>query len=203
MKSNPHLEHPPIIGLYSPIMGSGKTTVAQYLSAKHGYTMVSFASPIRRMLRVLLAQLYSPEQIYEFTRQENKSMPLPGFPMRINPRYLLQTLGTEWGRNLVHPDIWVKAAFAGLREDTKYVFDDMRFPNEFEAIQKRGGQVWCIERPGLPPDNLSRHSSERRLDGYVFHTCIVNHGSIQDLHDTIDDIMWRPEDASGTTETIS
>ncbi|MBH0113241.1 hypothetical protein I5E68_09815 [Novosphingobium sp. YJ-S2-02] len=43
-----------LIGFCSPVMGSGKTTAAQYLVDHHGFTRVTVAGPIKRMIHALL-----------------------------------------------------------------------------------------------------------------------------------------------------
>ena len=84
------------------------------------------------------------------------------------PRTLMQILGTEAGRELIHPNIWVNALFADYKvryteeEATKenkqngscikkhkpnWIITDVRFPNEVKAIKDRGGIVIRVERP--------------------------------------------------------
>ena len=87
---------------------------------------------------------------------------------KLTPRKLLQLLGTECGRNIIHPQIWVNALFAdyksvgekcgftscstrdikeGFKDKPKWLVTDVRFPNECEAIKKRGGIVIRVNRP--------------------------------------------------------
>lgn len=101
---------------------------------------------------------------------------------KLSPRIMLQTLGTEWGRNAVHPDIWINymlsVAKTLLHEsgDTKFwnyipdcglveedrdphikgvVVSDVRFPNEFKAIREVGGSVIRVLRPETDAQSLS------------------------------------------------
>jgi hypothetical protein len=68
------------------------------------------------------------------------------------PRWAMQSLGTEWGRNLIGPDLWIRAwqaAVDRVQAGQPVVADDVRFPNEVEAIRKRGGLVIRVVRPGV------------------------------------------------------
>ena len=88
--------------------------------------------------------------------------------IKLTPRLLLQLLGTEAGREIIHPNIWVNALFADYvcdncgqqecstgEEDTGQMIDssfpnwiitDVRFPNEAKAIKDRGGIVIRVNR---------------------------------------------------------
>lgn len=97
------------------------------------------------------------------------------------PRYLMQMIGTEWGRNLIDPDIWVKAwlrkveAIAG-----PVVVDDCRFPNEEAAIRSIGGTLVRITRPGQPTIKTSSHESEAHHIACDFE--IINDGTLDQLY---------------------
>jgi hypothetical protein len=71
-------------------------------------------------------------------------------------RWLLQTVGTEAMRDIIHPNIWVNALFAdynaghrdvdcsGGSERHKacypdWIITDVRFPNELQAVKDKGG----------------------------------------------------------------
>ena len=79
------------------------------------------------------------------------------------PRQAMQWLGTEWGRELVNPSLWIDAWKVAVdREpDRLIVVDDVRFSNEAQAIRERGGIVVKIERPGAVSESGSGHISER------------------------------------------
>ncbi len=91
--------------------------------------------------------------------------------VKLTPRLLLQLLGTEAGREIIHPNIWVNALFAGYKprvrkEDittssgnkdyfrvhtpknsvSNWIITDCRFPNEAQAIKDRGGIVIRVNR---------------------------------------------------------
>lgn len=103
-------------------------------------------------------------------------------------RRLIQTNGTDCGRNLISQDIWVDATLRGygLNKwhygeliDANWVIPDVRFPNELDAIHSLGGKVIRISKPGVGP--LNDHQSETALDDYRL-TDLANDGTIEDLH---------------------
>lgn len=92
---------------------------------------------------------------------ENKHFNYKTIPLiKLTPRKLLQLLGTECGREIIHPNIWVNALFADYKtfnEPSKYpnggggkaprwIITDVRFPNEAQAIKDRGGIVIRVNR---------------------------------------------------------
>lgn len=82
--------------------------------------------------------------------------------IKLTPRLLLQLMGTECGRQIIHPNIWVNAtmvdykpngtpynSLGDLYDDLKHcpsqtknpdwIITDTRFPNEADAVKQRGG----------------------------------------------------------------
>ena len=124
-------------------------------------------------------------------------------------RELLQKLGTEAMRDVIHPNIWVNALFADYKEgfagdimkpetynDFKlpnWVITDVRFPNEAEAIIKHGGVVLRVSRGKVPPCiGHSQHPSETALDNYDgFYAKIDNNGSIEELTHKIQEVLQK------------
>ena len=124
----------------------------------------------------------------------------------LTPRLLLQLLGTECGRQIIHPNIWVNALFAdykgkylGATDDMKepvemcfpnWIITDVRFPNEAKAIKDKGGILIRINRPQYLDNGLvvrkDEHLSETSLDDYdKFDHVIENDGTVQDLIDKV------------------
>jgi len=181
---------PKIIGLYSPAPGSGKSTIAACLD-DYGYHVVPFASFLKGMIRRLLFELgYTVSQADEMTKQ--KDLIVPGINIRM--RTLMQTLGTEWGRNTLDQDFWINCWKAKVESSRNFVVaDDVRFPNEALTIKEMGGEVWKIVRPGT--ENSENHASEGQLDHWdSFSRIIVNDGSIDDLYHKLNLVM---SDAKG------
>lgn len=150
---------PRVVGI-SGYASSGKTTVADYLVAFYGYKRIKFADGLKDMLR---AVGLSDESI-EGGKKEEPSQFLCGK----SPRYAMQTLGTEWGRNLIGDNFWVNIWALKCEEwlwenqENKVVVDDVRFPNELQAVQAANGICLRIVRPGI--DAVNAHPSECSLD---------------------------------------
>ena len=193
-----------LIGLYSPAAGSGKSTVADYLVTQHGFTHLSFAEPLKTMISALLIDFgYSPQDAHHMTHVA-KSAPLPELAESIDVRHLLRTLGTEWGRHCVHPELWLRCwsiryMRLQLRNIDRVVVDDMRFLNEAALLDRFGAQLWRIERPGQQRN--TSHASEGglyhlRLITYpendcslAFHQLIENDESLEQLYSQVDDVI--------------
>jgi hypothetical protein len=156
-----------IIGL-TGFAGAGKDTVARYLcQPHHGFEPYAFADPLRDMLIALLCPANIPVQY--LTERRLKEQPIPG--LDISARRLMQTLGTEWGRNQVTQDLWTRIAgmTLGIGDDPsvlpvadKIVISDVRFPNEAGWIRQHGGYVVRVMREATP---VAAHESEQHTAG--------------------------------------
>lgn len=114
------------------------------------------------------------------------------YPQFINARIALQTLGTEWGRRL-YEDVWVDALLRRIEAgppDGAWCVSDARFRNELRAISRKGGFLVRIVRG--PATTRSTHASETELQSIPknwFHCTIYNHGTIEQLHEQLEDMM--------------
>jgi hypothetical protein len=164
-------EPPRVIG-FAGYAGAGKTSAAVAL----GGAVLGFADPLYAGLAAMLGL---PESALR--DRATKELPLP---LGRSPRHLLQTLGTEWGRELVRSDLWIFRARQRVAEAagigaTVIAFSDVRFKNELEFIRgELGGQVWWIERPGVVGGS---HPSENSLTAADCDRTISNAGSRDQL----------------------
>lgn len=167
-----------IVGI-SGQTGSGKDTVANYLTEEHGFVKIALADPIKRFgYHVFLFntdQLWGPSQArnavdlrynedgYWLEAQarleaSGKSYVIDvlgdddsdkvtqaysalvhwffwlreNYQGKLSPRIMLQTLGTEWGRDAVNPDVWMnyllRTARTLLHEDgntRQWIYDPL------------------------------------------------------------------------------
>lgn len=151
-----------LVGIAGP-KRSGKNTLAAGLSRALGVSEDSFAGPMRRFI----AELTGLDAQALDTRKEAPLDWLGG----VTPRRMLQTVGTEWGRQMIHPEIWVRALLARLPK-AGAIISDVRFPNEAQAILARGGVIFRLSRPGLAADDP--HLSERPLPDHLVTVELVN-----------------------------
>lgn len=179
------MEMKPLLIGFAGRKRSGKTTAAELLMAHHGFAGVSFAQPMRRfvadLLGITLAEL---EQV--------KEEPVDWLDGEATPRHMLQTLGTEWGREMVHPELWVRTTMRAaddLRSNGYAVaISDVRFDNEAKAIIARGGFVVEIARPGLPGSS-DAHVSERPLPRELIADTVVNDGDVPQFYNRLLDTL--------------
>jgi len=165
-------------------MGSGKTTFADILQRQYGFRIVRFASALKGMAATLFAHLglREADALELITDPELKETPLPELGGK-TPRYVMQTIGTEWGRNCMGKDFWVNVAMAKaeslMERGFSVVIDDCRFNNEADAIVQRGGDMIRIQRPGQIVTQL--HASEGELNDFPVKLQIVNDSSVEYL----------------------
>jgi hypothetical protein len=167
-----------IIGL-TGAAGAGKDLAASMVP---GACRVAFADPIYQGLSTMLGVLEA-----ELRDRSAKERPIVG--LGASPRQLLQTLGTEWGRQMVRDDIWLRVAFWRWEQlaaggVSLIVVPDVRFENEARLIHGQGGEVWLIHRPELEP--VATHVSEAGIPLGQIDKLIVNDGTVDQLRERVE-----------------
>lgn len=153
---------------------AGKNTVAALL----GYREVYFAEPIYRMVAEMLDVSVS-------SLRDRKAKERPIAWLGRSPRELLQTLGTEWGRQLVVDDVWVRLAARKIEKTPgNVVVTDVRFDNEAEMLrQEFDAVIWRVDRPGAT--TCVSHSSEAGVSERLVDKIILNDGDIGSLDEAV------------------
>jgi hypothetical protein len=175
-----------IIGL-SGYAQVGKDTVAQILVEEYGFTRIGFADIIKKAAYILdplitMDGMRLAHAVDKYGWEGSKQVP--------EVRRILQVLGSEIGRDLIDPQIWVELTMHSVHVDDKIVISDVRFRNEAEEIKWKQGQVWRISRidKGAP---VNIHRSETDMDSWDFDQYISNNGTVEELNALIKEILWK------------
>ena len=192
------MRKPNLIGLYSPIPGCGKDTMARHL-ARYGYVNVKMAGPLKAMAAVLYRSLgfeesEMPALLDGPTRHLIDIFPAETYKVAsesmgevevtrpaVTARDILLTLGTEWGRQQVNFHLWTTCARRtidrSLRAGVPVVVTDVRFQNEADLIKQMGGELWRVERPQAPKP-AKAHPSDYGLEHENFDLRLRNAGTV-------------------------
>lgn len=153
--------------------GAGKDSIGDVLYQDHHFARTSFAAPIKEAICVML-----DEPMSKWNDRVWKETVIPS--LGVTPRYMAQTLGTEWGRYLINKDIWLNLAMAKAKT-INLVITDVRFENEAAAVRKAGTLVHVHRSViGETIDNMS-HASELGITPHPDDIHISNNGTLQQL----------------------
>ncbi len=196
-----------IIGLVG-FIGSGKGTVGEYLSTKHGFVTESFAKSLKDAISVIFGwerpMLEGDTDESRKWREELDDYWSSRLNRPVSPRSILQQVGTDVLRNHFHKEIWVASLEYRLnltKQNT--VITDVRFPNEIDMIQRLGGQIWWIRRDPepswlytaltdkklMPVVYPQVHSSEYEWIGNGVSRTISNNSTLESLHAEVDECL--------------
>lgn len=169
--------------------GHGKDAVAGVL-LRHGFVKHRFADPLKAMLRAF----YRCNDLDEATIQRKIEGELKEAPCAMlcgrTPREAMQTLGTEWGRGLVHPDLWTESLERRVASFDRVVVPDVRFPNEIKTIRANGGVVLYVDAGRrIGQGAFTDHKSETGVGAHQADFNIKNDGSPADLEDRVNEVL--------------
>jgi hypothetical protein len=177
------------IAFWSSTPQQGKTTAARFLMDNLDYVKVSFAGPLRFMIeRLLHSAGYTYNEIQWFLNEgKEQNIDVIG----ASYRKLARTLGTEWGRNLIHPDVWVNIAEQKIiHTEAPICIDDLRFPNELELLRRHDFALVKVVRDVSRSDADSHKSDVSLRDFDSWDHVIENNGTLEELCSKVRDIAW-------------
>lgn len=153
--------------------GSGKDVVSDILVRLLKSRKLSFAYPIKNMLRAGLGM--TSDQLHS----QDKSIVDKIY--NVSTRDMLQTLGTDWGRKYVGEDVWIKALQRYIEDSCMYsaVISDVRFENEAEWIREHGTLICLQGRGGIG----TSHKSEQGIKSLSCDINVTNDISLEELEE--------------------
>jgi len=188
-----------MIVAFSGKRGSGKSEATLALVQGLGFVPFALANPLKLFVfKILIAFDVSSERArrYLYGSSEAREEVIPEIGR--SAREMLQKLGTDWGRECVHPDVWVRMLLAqsrvsfasgiGFALAGDIIVTDLRFPNELRAFRSAGALVIRLRRAGRASSAHDGHASETALDDApddAFSAVIDNEGTIQELHERV------------------
>lgn len=201
-----------LIGLGGKLR-AGKDAVGDYLEKEHGFVKLGMSDALNEALLKLnpLIPLYfvddwkglgEPVEESDFTRRYQYIHDTIGYVEAkkiAEVRRLLQVLGTEVGREMIDPEVWVNIAEKKIQqlwaEGKKVVITAMRFPNEIDMLKRLNGLSVWVERPDVlrgaeaPSSAIASHASETSVNQSMFYVDIMNDRTLEDLYDDTETIV--------------
>ncbi len=169
-----------VIGLCGEL-GSGKSEVARILNEDHGFVRVKMTDPLNAMLMALgidASELDGPSREEPHPLLCGKSV-----------RHAQQTLGTEWGRDLISQYLWTflwsRNVCDVLEVGGDVVCENIRFPSEMETLTAVGGELWEVCRPGLDGPQHAHVSEQHREFRADAARIIHNNGTLESLRENV------------------
>lgn len=164
-----------IIGLVG-FIGAGKGSTADILVERHGFFKESFANSLKDACSIIfgwdrqMLEGNTPES--RLWREQKDEWWSEKLGREFSPRLALQLMGTEAGRDVFHPDLWVHTVMRRCEQApwNNYVIADVRFPNEINAIKDSGGVVIRVRRG----DDPEWYALARECNIYNKHEIMMN-----------------------------
>lgn len=133
--------------------GSGKGTVGDSLSIQEGFQKFAFADGVKDVTASIFgwprAFLEGDTKASRHFRELKDDFWSEKFGFEVTPRWALQKVGTEGGRDALHSDVWVHRCLRSVQQSgvENAVITDTRFPNEIDAVLAvPGAEVWFVSK---------------------------------------------------------
>lgn len=204
---------PIIIGLTGSAR-SGKTSIAEHLRDKHDFIILSFADPLKDMVKKLdpiigvdedsqyahyADPVAYPVVLSDFLDEDGEFFPEPGedWVKAQYPEYrrILQVFGTELMRNY-DKNFWRDQLVERLdtllfhgrsaHSGVRVVIPDVRFPNEAEVVRDYVHAKGGLANVYRPGHQGNSHTSETHAGLLGEPICFVNDGTLDELLSAVD-----------------
>lgn len=132
---------------------------------------------------------------------------------QLSPRIMLQSLGTEWGREVCGENLWINNLLAAaervllgyeyeretgfthgvMQPPTGIVCSDVRFSNELTAVKDAGGRIIRVTRESADKKSkklgIAGHASESEQKSFtddMFDSILKNERTLPELYSAVD-----------------
>jgi hypothetical protein len=139
---------PALVGICGPAR-VGKDTFATALQKHCDYRIARFADTIKDTANLWFG--WSRDFLEQHKDEVDERV---GF----SPRTFMQKLGTDFAREQLDPDIWVKV-FQARFGSTRVIIPDVRFENEATWVRRHRGVLVHVQRADFEPV-VTGHASE-------------------------------------------
>lgn len=169
-----------IIGLAGKARSGKDTAAAMILDMLPGATKYAFADPLKEGLMAALGLTY--EEVHGDLKDTMN--PLYG---KTN-REMLQTFGTDWGRDMVNTDVWLLAAQRKIPKGI-VVISDIRYDNEADFVRENGVLIH-VNRKNLDAiAGVADHASEVGVAVKKVDVQVDNNGTLQELKYLLEGVL--------------
>lgn len=167
------------------IAGCGKDTVAEMISNQVGIPIYGFADPIYDMVKSGFG-IDGKDEFWSSRKQKESSILWLSKDRDVSLRYLLETLGTEWGRNMVCSDLWTAIARRRYEQSERgLIIKDVRFGNEVEWLKVWDGVLIHVIRPNYFSEATKGHPSNIPLSIGENDLVVINDDSLEVLQERV------------------
>lgn len=161
---------------------SGKDVLASHIVNKYGYTRLSFAEPLKHIVKLLFDFNDQQVGLIEGSNDEKDTL---DERWGISPRKALQFVGTEILQNKIQEllpnvkrDYFANILLSKIEYNKTYVISDLRFIHEYDKIKHLDIQIIKVIRPSIITDE--QHLSENEYMYIPVDKEIINDGTFED-----------------------
>jgi hypothetical protein len=164
---------------------TGKDVVASFLTKHYGFIRISWADELCRVVSHKYGLPY--QRLLGLTPEDRqwRITPNPSIPgLQQTPLTPLEVLNLEGdGSRAVQQDVWVNHLLNHIKgSSSNWVIPGTRRLNEAEAVLKRQGSLWYINRPNT---ELSAVEEELPLVKQIASVVIENSSTLEELESKV------------------
>lgn len=173
---------------------AGKSTVAAALANSFyktsGFRTIwdvdFFARPLKEIVCALSG--CTMEQLEDYDFKENEVVPEHLWAFCANEKHNYRSLLQGMGYYLrsKNPNIFIDSVLVG--DTSNLIISDCRFPNEAEAIKRRGGIIIKVVRDSVVSDDT--HQSETHINEIEADYTLWNDTTLENLVVDVDNLVW-------------